>query len=137
MITTPDNIAVDSNVLIYLHDFSDKRKRRIAQEILADNPKIPMQVISEYLNITRRILTLSKEDLLEHAARLFAPCNIVSVVPATLQYASALVKRYQFQLFDAVIVAASIESGCQILYSEDMQHKLVADNMLTILNPFV
>jgi predicted nucleic acid-binding protein len=49
-----DRIAVDSNVLLYLHDKSDKRKRDIATNILSDNPKISTQVISEFINVTRR-----------------------------------------------------------------------------------
>ena len=31
----------------------------------------------------------------------------------------------------------SVENGCNILYSEDMQHKQVIDDKLTIINPFV
>jgi predicted nucleic acid-binding protein len=38
--------------------------------------------------------------------------------------------------YDALIVAAATEAGCDILYSEDMQHgRAIAD--LTIRNPFV
>jgi predicted nucleic acid-binding protein len=32
-------VAVDTNVLLYLHDSSDNRKRAIAENILAEDPK--------------------------------------------------------------------------------------------------
>lgn len=131
------NPAVDRNVLIYLHDESDIRKRGIANSLLADNPKIPSQVISEYLNTTRKLLPLSKEDLLFQTAELFRYCEIIPAKPSTLYLASKLIRRYRFQLFDAVIGAASLEGGCNVLYSEDMQHGLVVDGTLTIVNPFL
>ena len=72
-----NNAALDSNVLIYLHDNSDPQKRGISKGLLADNPVISSQVVSEYLNTTRRLLDLSKEELLENTAVLFSGCHII------------------------------------------------------------
>jgi len=132
-----NNIALDTNVLIYLHDNSNLNKRAVAKDLLSDNPFISSQVVSEYLNVTRRLLPLSKEEILVQASNLFVGCTIVPVLPNTLILASTLVKKYNFQLFDAVIVAAAIESDCAILYSEDMHNGLVVENKLTIVNPFI
>ena len=133
---TNNIIALDTNVLIYLHD-SSSTKRAIANDLLATNPRISSQVISEYLNTTRRLLNLSKEELLIQTSALFSGCTIIPVLPHTLLFASELVKQYKFQLFDAVIVASAIEGHCDILYSEDMHHSLVVDKSLTIINPFI
>lgn len=133
---TNSTIALDTNVLIYLHDNSST-KRAIANDLLAGNPRISSQVISEYLNTTRRLLNLSKDELLIQTSALFSGCTIIPVLPYTLLFASELVKQYKFQLFDAVIVASAIEGHCDILYSEDMQHGLVVDKSLTIINPFI
>lgn len=132
-----DAFALDTNVLIYLHDKSAPEKRAIAGGLLADKPKIPSQVISEYLNTCRRLLKLEKVALLEQTAELFEWCSIIPIFPTTIRYAAKLSKRYLLQLFDALIVAASIEGNCSILYSEDMQHKLVVDKSITIVNPFL
>jgi predicted nucleic acid-binding protein len=134
---TNNNIALDTNVLIYIHDSSSPIKKTIAEDLLADNPFISSQVISEYLNTTRRLLQLSKDELLTQTSNLLAGCTIIPVLPSTLLYASELVKKYHFQLFDAVIVAAAKENNCAVLYSEDMQHGLVVDKSLTIINPFL
>lgn len=130
------NIALDTNVLIYLHDNINLHKRTVAQDLLADNPNISSQVVSEYLNVTRRVLNLSKEELLTKTSGLLSGCAINPVLPATLLMAAELVKKYKFQMFDAVIVASAIESGCEILYSEDMHSGLLIEKSLTIVNPF-
>jgi len=132
-----NNIALDTNVLIYLHDNSSPAKRDVAKKLLADNPSISSQVISEYLNTTRRILNLSKDELLVRASGLFSDCAIMPVLPHTLSLAATLVNQYKFQLFDAVIVASAIEANCDVLYSEDMHHGLIIDKKLTIINPFL
>jgi len=41
------------------------------------------------------------------------------------------------QVFDAIIVASALETGCNILYSEDMQHNMKIDRKLSIVNPFL
>ena len=130
-------IALDTNILIYLYDNSNPEKRNIALNLLSEKPQIPAQVISEFLNTLLRLLPMTKEDLLMHAANLFEECNIIPTLAVTLHCASLLTKKYQFQLFDSVIVASAIQEDCDILYSEDMQHKLLINNTLRIVNPFV
>lgn len=133
---TPDVIAVDTNILIYLHDAAAP-KRTIAENVLASNPRISSQVVSEYLNTTRRLLNMGKAELLNQCAELFKDCEIIAVTHFTLALAASLIKKYSFQLFDAVIVASAFENNCSILYSEDMQHGLIINDTLTIINPFI
>ena len=66
IIMTSNCIAADSNILLYLHDKTDKRKRDIAKNILSDNPKISTQVISEFINVARRQLDLPKLGILSY-----------------------------------------------------------------------
>jgi predicted nucleic acid-binding protein len=39
-------------------------------------------------------------------------------------------------IYDALVVAAALEAGCAILYSEDFQDGQTIDGQLTIRNPF-
>jgi len=39
--------------------------------------------------------------------------------------------------WDALIVATALLSGCDTLYSEDLQHGQVFEGRVTILNPFI
>jgi predicted nucleic acid-binding protein len=127
--------AVDTNILIYLEG-NDIYKRHTAEELLLDNPVISSQVISEFINVTRRLRNIPKKQLIIEAANLFRYCPIVPISHSILQQAAQLTVLYDFQIFDSIIVASAVEAGCKILYSEDMQQNLVVAKQLTIVNPF-
>jgi predicted nucleic acid-binding protein len=44
--------------------------------------------------------------------------------------------RYKFHFYDALIVAAALDAGCERLYSEDLNHGQAIER-LRIENPFV
>lgn len=48
-----------------------------------------------------------------------------------------LMNKYDFQLFDSIIVSSALESGCDVLYSEDMNHGQIIEGQLAIINPFL
>ena len=48
-----------------------------------------------------------------------------------------LKQNYNLQFYDALIVSTALENSCTILYSEDMQDKLVIEKKLKIINPFL
>jgi len=45
-----------------------------------------------------------------------------------------LAERYNFRIYDAMIVAAALSSDCDILFSEDLQDGMQVEG-LTIVNP--
>jgi predicted nucleic acid-binding protein len=135
--TLMSKIALDTNILISLFNGNDIKKREIADELVSNNAIISSQVVSEFLNVSKRLLQLSKSDIIHKCNLVFDLCTIAPTTHATLHKAEYFIKRYDLQLFDAIIVASAWESGCTILYSEDMQHNQVIENTLTIANPFV
>ena len=50
--------------------------------------------------------------------------------------ALALARDHGFAFYDGLIIAAAIEAGCNILYSEDLQHGRNIGG-LSIVNPFL
>jgi len=132
----PSRIALDTNVLLHLYDEQDAGKRQTAAWLLAENPVVSAQVISEFLNAVRRVAGLTKDQALGAAVRLFAACPIAPATHARLMYAARLLARYDFQLFDAIIVAAALEAGCDTLYSADFQHNQLVEGRLRLFNPF-
>jgi predicted nucleic acid-binding protein len=64
-------------------------------------------------------------------------CDFIATTKATFDKSIDLVKRYKFQIFDALVVASALEANCHIIYSEDMQHKMIIEDRLTIVNPFI
>jgi hypothetical protein len=52
--------------------------------------------------------------------------------PRFVKLAQNLINRYDFQIFDGIIIAAALEANCSILYSEDMQNGQIIENTLKI-----
>lgn len=135
--TMNKKFAVDTNVLIYLHDENEVHKKQVAIEILKRKPVLPSQVISEYMNVLKRLTKEPKLRIIEHCLITIEDCHIVSTNIELLEKAKDLIIRYDFQLYDSLIVAAALLSGCGILYSEDLQHNFLVENRLRIINPFL
>ena len=45
--------------------------------------------------------------------------------------------RHDLSHWDALIIAAALHTGCETLYSEDMQHGQIFNGCLTVTNPFI
>ena len=133
---TNKQFALDTNILIYLEG-NDTVKRSISENLLSFAPVIPSQVVSEFLNVTRRLRNISKLQAMNEAAALFADCSIAPIQNSTIDLAITLIQKYDFQLFDSLVVALALESDCKILYTEDMQHGLLVNKKLQIINPFI
>jgi predicted nucleic acid-binding protein len=133
--TIMSKIALDTNILIYNH-LEDESKWNITNKLLSLRPVISTQVISEYLNVMKRSFRMEKVDLMDLCALWMKKCVIHPVDVATVEVARRLIKRYDFQIFDSIIIAAAIEAGCEVLYSEDMQHNMMVEKQLRIINPF-
>lgn len=67
---------------------------------------------------------------------VYAHSNVQIIQISTLQQAHKIKLKYGFSYWDSLIVASALETNCEQLYSEDMQHKQVIEGRLTILNPF-
>jgi len=63
--------------------------------------------------------------------------NISLVTVATIEHAWKIKTRYAFSCWDSLIIASAMESGCSVLYSEDLQHGQEIKKNLTIRNPFI
>lgn len=130
------NIFVDSNIVLYLMDV-DKHKKIISRKLLSNNPTICAQVLTEVANVCKYRFKYKKHELLILWSDLLKDCTLIPTDYQSIQKAIQLVERYDFQIFDALIVSDALRSGCTILYSEDMQHNQLVENQLTIINPFL
>jgi len=130
-------IALDSNILIYNHSMDHENKRLIARDFFKENPVVSSQVISEYLNVMKRIFKMQKLELMQLCSIWLEKCYVQPVILSTIKLAQDLVSKYDFQVFDGIIVAAALEADCDILYSEDMQNGQIIEDILKIVNPFI
>ncbi len=130
----PDNFF-DTNVLVYLASTEPAKARR-ARELLDIGGTISVQVLNEIANVTRRKLRFSWPETRDFLSLIRA---MLSVVPITLRVHDqglALAERYRLSIYDGMIAAAALGSGCDTLWSEDLHDGLVIGGRLTVRNPF-
>lgn len=126
---------IDSNVAIYAYS-ADHRADR-ADAILRQGHAISVQTLNEFVSIARRKLRFAEHEIEEALFDIITACS--EVLPITLSThirAFALSQRYQFHIYDALIVAVALQAECETLWSEDMHDGLVVEDVLTIRNPF-
>ena len=126
---------VDSNVLLYLLS-SDAAKADRAEALLAHGATIGVQVLNEIVAVARRKLDMPWREIDELLALLRARCSVHARTLAVHERALELARRHRFAWYDALIVGAAVEAGCDVLYSEDMHDGLRVGGRLTIRDPF-
>ncbi len=128
---------VDTNVVIY--SFSqDEHKQSTALAILAKQPVMSVQVLSETANIMRRKLGFDIAAIRTVIHRIGQECSTLQPINlTTLNAAFDIAERYGFSHYDSLIIAAALETECTTLYSEDMQHGQIINERIIIINPFL
>jgi predicted nucleic acid-binding protein len=125
----------DTNVLVYIAS-GDSAKADRAEAAIAAGGVISVQVLNELANVARRKMQMSWT---ETHALLTMLRGLLTVHPLTLEtheIGLKLAERYGFSMYDAMIAASALHAGCDTLWSEDMQHDMVVDEVLRIVNPF-
>jgi predicted nucleic acid-binding protein len=134
---------MDTNVFIYLFDETDDRKRTIAEQLVrmaleTRSAVISHQVVQETLNVLTRKLSapMSTENAGRFLDRILTP--LWQIMPSSALYRRGLdiQSNYGFSFYDALIVAAALESGSTRLYTEDLQHGQKIGGLF-IENPFI
>ena len=133
---------LDSNVVVYFFSRTDLRKHRIArrlfEETLQADLTISFQVVGETLNVlTQKLTPQMPPDEAQRALDItLKPLWRINPSPDLYAMALRVKARYEYPLYDSLIIAAALEAGCERLLSEDMQHGQRIDG-LTIVNPFL
>lgn len=130
----PRDAFFDTNVLVFLGSAEPRRAER-SHELLRDGGVVSIQVLNEYVSVTRGRLRLRWRHVMLGLDGIRAKCDVVPLTIETHARGIDLVRRHRLNVYDAMIVAAAVLGGCTTLYSEDMHDGLVIDG-LTIRNPY-
>jgi predicted nucleic acid-binding protein len=135
-------VFLDTNIFVYTLDRRVAAKQAMAQELLeqaiAERTLVTSyQVVQEFLNVatTKFKAAMTKREARRYTETVLWPwCE---VMPSSSLYAAAISVQEAtgWAFFDSVILASAIESGCEVLYSEDLQAGRVLRG-LEIRNPF-
>ena len=128
-----DKPFFDTNVLLYL--LSDDSRADRAEALLASGGVVSVQVLNEFAAVASRKLNLAWPEIRDVLATIKAVCDVVPVTLEIHETGLAIAERYQFSLYDSLILAAAEHSGCRIVYSEDMRHDQTVNSVI-IRNPF-
>lgn len=129
----------DTNVLVYTVDGNDPRRQAIArdavrQALAGSAFTVSTQVLQEFYSVVVR------RQMLDHAEavallRGWAHERVVSTTPELLWGALELRSRWQFSIWDALVVQAALSAGCTRLVTEDL-HPGQRIGDLEVFNPF-
>jgi predicted nucleic acid-binding protein len=134
-------VFIDTNILVYA--FSTKRtpvpdpRIEVAEQIVIQGGAISVQVLNEFAQVCSSKAHLDWDriiGLLQVIKELCGPA--VSITLEIHETAVALSGRYEFSIYDSLILAAAMRAGCTTVYSEDLQHGQVVEGM-RIENPFL
>jgi predicted nucleic acid-binding protein len=128
-------VFVDSNVLLYSVG-TDETKAARSYEVMDENPLISVQVLNEFANVARKKHKLDwpeVNDALEHVREC---CEVLPLVVGVHIKAVEIAEANLIGVYDACIVAAADLAGCNVLYSEDLNHGQRIGRV-EIRNPFV
>jgi predicted nucleic acid-binding protein len=124
-----DKLFFDTNIFVYAYDDRDLRKHRIATDLIREftatkNVVISYQVVQEFFNVAlgKSARKLTHEDARKVLDDLFRPLKIVSPSFALVSEGIHIQQRYKLSWYDSLIVSAAQYAGCDLLYSEDLQH---------------
>ncbi len=133
-----DSVFVDSNIWLYAFlDKQDKQKQLIAQNIVqTQNIIVSVQIINEVCYQLYRNKIFSEDELKRLIAGFYEKYQIIGLEQDILIAATELRKNRKFSFWDSLIVACALKTSCSVLYSEDMQHGFIIDQ-LQIINPFL
>lgn len=131
-----DRPFFDTNVLLYLLSEDDRKADR-AEAIIASGGIINVQVLNEFASVASRKLRMSYAEIRDVLATVRGVCQIQTVTVDTHDRGLDIAERFGFSLYDSMIVSSALQSGCSVLYSEDMQHGQEIDAQLVVINPFL
>lgn len=135
---TESKCFFDTNLLVYL--YSTDPKSAIIENMIQthfDDICLSIQVLNELYSVLTRKNLKTKEEAQIIINELIESYTIYCLDEQCIRRGITIHIQSHFSYWDSLIIAAALETGCTILYSEDLQHKQVIEGTLTILNPFL
>ena len=130
----------DTNVLIYADDQAAPAKQRraldlVAEHRLAGTGVVSLQVLQEYFVTVTRKLHVDPR-VARRKVELLAEFDVAAPDVGDILAAIDLHRLHGFSFWDALVVRAAKQSGCRVVFSENMQEAREIDGV-HIVNPFL
>jgi predicted nucleic acid-binding protein len=132
-----DSYFIDSNIWLYaLIQSQDRTKHEISNQLTRlENVFISTQVVNEVcVNLIKKA-KLTQQEIKDIITGFYQSYTVLEFNENILK-AADLRSQHQLSFWDSLIVSSALSIQAGILFSEDMQHGLVIENTLEIVNPF-
>lgn len=132
-------IALDTNVLIYACDKADPARQQIALDLITNTTDavILWQVACEFVAASRKLdrQGFTAADSWTRLSEFLGVCPLVTPRgSAVLDRAKTLHLAHHVSFWDAMILAACLDAGVRLLYSEDIPGGEISG--IPVVNPF-
>jgi predicted nucleic acid-binding protein len=122
----PARQFVDSNILVYAYDISQGEKHTQAKTLLlalweSGLGCVSIQVLQEFfVNVTRKSQFPLSPDQAAQVIQDFSDWSVHRPGVKDIVAAIELHQRYQVSFWDAMILQSARQSGCGVVWSEDL-----------------
>lgn len=136
-----DRCFIDTNILIYPFDNSNSSKQKacstfLTQILVNAEPVISTQTLGEFFNVVVRKLNFPKQDAMFEVQKLTETFPVYEIKTENVLHAMQISNATQFSYWDSLILAMAIDTGCSVLYSEDLSNGQEIEG-IKIVNPFI
>lgn len=94
------------------------------------------QALNEMCSVLTKKLHTPINTIKQLLGDIFCVSEVKYIQSKTIHYALELSARYGYSYYDSLMLAAALESNCDIILTEDMSNGQIIDNKLKIINPF-
>ena len=132
-----DSVFLDSNILIYLYSKNEPSKRNASINLFKKYICITStQALNEFSNVYLKKYKTSNDEVKRFIINISKSCDVQLITEQIIYNAINFNNKYGYSYYDCLMLASSLDSGCSILFSEDLQDGQIIENKLKIINPF-
>ncbi|MCK4277651.1 MAG: PIN domain-containing protein, partial [Desulfurellaceae bacterium] len=140
-----DKTFIDTNIWIYSlvesNRETDRYKREVSLKLLENLVKenficMSIQVVNEcHWNFVRKFKLEDKIAIKTIEDNILQIAEVYGINLSTYELSHIIRQKYKVSFWDSLMTASALENGCNILYTEDMQHGQIIEDSLKIINP--
>jgi predicted nucleic acid-binding protein len=123
-----DRFFLDTNIFVYSFDENVPDKARRALDLIRRALKtgkgiVSYQVVQEFFNVAlkRFASPMTTTDAEAYLNTVFRPLLVTHSSHGLYAEALRVKERYHLPWYDSLIVTSAMETGCETLYTEDLQ----------------
>jgi predicted nucleic acid-binding protein len=119
---------LDTNIFVYTFDEASSKAAKalelVRRALETRKGVVSYQIVQEFFNVAFRKFSkpMTSADAAQYLTAVFQPLWTIHSSTSLFREALRLQADHRLSWYDSLVIAAAMESECNILYSEDLQH---------------